>query len=132
MVILTRFPDFLTLPSRSVPAPSSLPMSTRFFLAPLYCIVDVRDMTVRPLTLESVDIISSVMPSAKYSSFGVVGNVDQWEDRYPVTILFPDRIHPRRLPWQFQVIGVSWERDVLQSLGAELQEPVGNLVVHWS
>src|SRR6267143_839346 len=69
-VIRTLFPALRTLPSSSVLMSSSRPISATDFVAPLYFIAEVRAMTLRPPTFESVVMSSSVIPSAKYSSPG--------------------------------------------------------------
>ena len=63
-------PTFLTLPSRTVPAPSSLKTSLRGLGFFLYRITDVLEITSIPRMLDIVEMSSSVIPSAKYSSFG--------------------------------------------------------------
>ena len=70
VVTRIRFPAFLKLPSRIEPTPSSLPISPTFFEVPLYPITEVLEITLRPLIPETVEITSSVIPSAKYSSLG--------------------------------------------------------------
>src|SRR5205809_251982 len=68
MVIRNLPPAFLTLPSRIVPTLSSRPISPTLLLASLYFITDVLAITFRPRIDERVLMISSVRPSAKYSS----------------------------------------------------------------
>ena len=70
VVILTLLPAFLTLPSRTVPAESSRPISPTGITVSLYLITEVREMTLSSLILETVEISSSVIPSTKYLSLG--------------------------------------------------------------
>src|SRR5438552_750329 len=61
-------PAFLTLPSRIVPTLSSRPISPTLLFTCLYFMTDVLAITLSPGIEESVLMISSVRPSAKYSS----------------------------------------------------------------
>ena len=47
------------------------PFGNGFFFSPLYCITDVREMTLSDPSRESSVINASVMPSAKMSSSGL-------------------------------------------------------------
>ena len=69
-VIRILLPDLRTLPSRMVPTPSSPQISEIGFLVALYRAIDVLAITPSPAILESLEISSSVIPSAKYSSAG--------------------------------------------------------------
>src|SRR3712207_6955790 len=59
-----------TLPSSTYPAPSSRPISFSDFSVPLYWSALVRETTPRSERPASRLVISSVRPSAKYSSAG--------------------------------------------------------------
>jgi hypothetical protein len=58
-------PALRTLPSRIVPARSSRPISAMPLPVPLYCITDVRAITVRSCSRDNFEISSSVMPSSR-------------------------------------------------------------------
>ena len=68
----TRWPARRTLPSSTALTPSSSAMVVIFLVVFLYCIEDVREITLSALTLESCAMTSSVMPSLKYSFSGSV------------------------------------------------------------
>ena len=63
----SRSPALRTLPSRIVPACSSRPISAMLLPVSLYCMIEVRAITVRSCSRDSLEISSSVMPSEKYS-----------------------------------------------------------------
>jgi len=69
-VIRTRAPTRRTEPSITPCTPSSRPISRSGFLASLYCITEVRDITFSDPIFDRSVISSSVMPSAKYSCSG--------------------------------------------------------------
>ena len=66
----TFIPAFLTLPSSIVPTLSSGRISCMLLPPPLYFMTEVREITVSSGILEIAEMSSSVIPSAKYSSFG--------------------------------------------------------------
>ena len=70
--IRTRWPARRTLPSSIAPTPSSSAIAAIFLVVFLYCMEDVREMTLSALILESWAMMSSVMPSLKYSFSGSV------------------------------------------------------------
>jgi hypothetical protein len=70
--IRTRWPARRTLPSRIAPTPSSCAMAVIFLVVFLYCIEEVREMTLSALILDSWAMMSSVIPSLKYSFSGSV------------------------------------------------------------
>src|SRR5215207_9818014 len=61
-------PHLPDTPSSTLPTFNSLPISAMDLLVPLYLITEVRAMTRRPFVFETEEIISSVIPSARYSS----------------------------------------------------------------
>src|SRR5687767_13529275 len=63
----SRLPIFRTPPSRTVDTLSFLPMSPMSSFLPLNANEDVRDATRSPCTFDSALMISSAIPSAKYS-----------------------------------------------------------------
>ena len=69
---LTRilFPILRTLPSRTADTSSRLPIALMSSVVPLKAKVDVRDATPSDLIFESALMISSAMPSVKYSFSG--------------------------------------------------------------
>src|SRR5438093_1844939 len=66
-VMRTWLPAFVTLPSRTAPTLSFVPMVRTSSFLPLKANDEVRAATYNPETLDSVVIRSSVMPSLKYS-----------------------------------------------------------------
>ena len=66
----TWLPAFATLPSRTAPTPSTLPIARMSSLLPLKANEEVRAATCNPDTFDSAVIRSSVMPSLKYSFSG--------------------------------------------------------------
>jgi len=69
-VIRTRFPTLRTLPSSTELTPSFSPISRMSTSFPLKVKEEVREATWMPGTLASALMISSVMPSLKYSFSG--------------------------------------------------------------
>ena len=69
-MIRIRFPTLRTLPSSTVVTPSFSPISRTSVFLPLKAKEDVRDATWTPGTLAIALMISSVMPSLKYSFSG--------------------------------------------------------------
>ena len=70
--IRTRCPARRTLPSSTAPTPSSSAIAVIFLVVFLYCMEDVREITLSALTFESWAMMSSVIPSLKYSFSGSV------------------------------------------------------------
>ncbi len=70
--IRARGPARRTLPSRMAPTPSSSAIAAIFLEVFLYCIEEVREITLSALIFESCAMMSSVMPSLKYSFSGSV------------------------------------------------------------
>ncbi len=72
-LVRTKDADLLNLlPSatRTVSTLGSLPVSMTGLGIPLYHMMEVRAMTLKPAILDRVEMSSSVMPSEKYSSLG--------------------------------------------------------------
>ena len=64
-MILTLLPAFLMLPSIIVPTFSSFAISDTLLSLALYPMTDVLEITLNSGTLDTAEIISSVIPSAK-------------------------------------------------------------------
>ena len=69
-MIPTLSPERCTAPSTTASTPSSLAICGSNFFVPLYCITEVREITLSALICANSVISASVMPSAKYSCSG--------------------------------------------------------------